>query len=327
MQRSILRSSDPTNYNIPAVSDCDWEIIPADYDLTGTSWNYTPGALVYDGERKSIELSGIPENVTATYEGNSAVQAGDYIATATFKTTDTNFRAPETQKFPWSIGRADCDMSGVRWNYSNEFTYDGLPKSVEVTGLPANVSVEYENNSAIDAGHYTAVAKFSTDTVNFNVPAEMTCDWVINKADVNISRVRWDYSQAFTYDGTDKVVELAGLPDFLKVEYTGNTAATVGNYTAHAELMPENTNNYNIPSIGDRSWEIVKADYDMSDARWVGDLEYVYDGTQKSIVLEGLPAGVTPVYAGNAATDAGEYTASADLADARFWSWCRQEYS
>ena len=311
--KAVLKSSDPANYNTPSVSDCDWEIAPADYNMTGTTWTYEPGALIFDGERKSIELTGLPENVTATYEGNTGIQAGDYVATAEFKTTDTNFKAPELVKFPWSIGRADCDMKNVRWDYTNEFTYDGLPKRVEVTGLPSNVSVEYENNTATDAGSYTATARFTTDTANYNVPAPMTCDWVINKDDPDIRRVRWDYSQAFTYDGTDKVVELAGLPDYVKAEYTGNSATTVGKYSAKASLMPDNTDNYNIPTIGECEWEIVKASYDMSDTRWTGDMEYVYDGTEKSIALEGLPEGVEPVYNGNRATDAGTYTASADL--------------
>ncbi|MBQ6389300.1 MAG: BspA family leucine-rich repeat surface protein [Mogibacterium sp.] len=311
--KAVLTVSDPANYNTPAVSDCDWEIIPADYDLSVTEWDYEPGKLVYDGERKSIELRQLPETVQVEYEGNSGIQAGDYLATAVFRSTDTNFRAPETVKFPWSIGKADCDMKDVRWDYTNEFTYDGTPKKVEVTGLPANVSVEYENNAATDAGSYTAVARFITDTVNFNVPEEMSCDWVIRKADADIRRVRWDYSQAFSYDGENKTVELAGLPDYLTATYTGNTAADAGKYTAHAELVPANSGNYNIPVIGDCEWEILKSDYDLSDIRWVGDLEYVYDGTEKGISLEGLPEGVVPVYSNNRATDAGEYTASAEL--------------
>lgn len=311
--KAILTVSDPANYNTPAVSDCDWEIAPADYNMEETSWSYVPGEVIFDGERKTVELEGLPEDVTASYEGNTGIQAGDYLATATFTTTDTNFKAPEAVSFPWSIGRADCDMRAVRWDYTNEFTYDGLPKKIEVTGLPSYVTVEYEDNTAVDAGTYTARAIFSTDTTNYNVPAPMTCEWVINKADADIRRVRWDYSQAFTYDGETKVVELAGLPDYIRAEYTGNTGTNVGTYTASAVLVPDNTINYNVPVIGNCDWEITKADYDMSDTRWVGDIEYVYDGTEKSICLAGLPEGIEPVYSGNTGTDAGSYTASAEL--------------
>lgn len=308
-----LRVSDPQNYNVPSAPACDWEIIPADYDMSGVTWDYAPGRLIYDGTRKSVQLANLPENVTAIYDGNSAVQAGDYTATASFSTTDSNYMAPANETFGWSIGKADADMSEARWDYSSEFTYDGTPKKVEVKGLPEGIGVEYEGNTAIDAGEYTAVARFIPDNANYNVPDEMTCSWIIRKADADIRHVRWDYSHGFTYDGTERVVELAGLPDFLSATYSGNTAGNVGAYTAHADLMPDNLDNYNIPSIGDLEWEIVRADYDMSDTRWDGDMDYVYDGTEKKIELAGLPAGITPVYSGNTGIDAGTYTASAEL--------------
>ena len=68
--------------------------------------------------KKIWELFNLPENVTATYEGNTGVLAGDYIATASFRTSDSNFNSPDTITFPWGIGKADFDMSGVRWDYS-----------------------------------------------------------------------------------------------------------------------------------------------------------------------------------------------------------------
>jgi hypothetical protein len=148
--RAILRVSDEANYNTPTVADCDWEIIRADYDMSGAEWDYQPDSFTYDGERKSIELFNLPENVTATYEGNSGFLAGDYVATASFRTSDSNFNAPETVTFPWHIGKSEYDMSGVKWDYSGEFVYDGTPKRVDLTGVPEGLSVEYEDNSATD---------------------------------------------------------------------------------------------------------------------------------------------------------------------------------
>lgn len=311
--RAILRVSDEANYNTPSVSDCDWEIIRADYDMSGTEWDFQPDSLTYDGDRKKVELFNLPENVTATYEGNTGFLAGDYVATASFRTSDNNFNAPETITFPWNIGKAEYDMSGVRWDYTGEFVYDGTPKRIDLTGVPDGISVEYENNSATDAGTYTAVANFRTNTGNYSVPEPMSCTWTINKADPDIRRLRWDYSQPFTYDGTEMKVELAGIPETIVADYTGNTGTVVGKYTAHADLRPVNPDNYNYPSIADCDWEIGKAEYDMSDARWTGEMRFVYDGTEKSIELTGLPEGVTPVYTDNAATEAGTYTASAVL--------------
>ena len=311
--KAILKVSDEANYNVPSIQDCDWEIIRADYDMSGAEWDYQPGAFVYDGERKKVELYNLPENVSAVYEGNTGVLAGDYVATASFRTSDANFNAPESVSLPWSIGKAEYDMSAARWDYSGEYIYDGTPKRVEVTGLPEGLSVVYENNTATDAGTYTAVASFRSNTGNFSLPEPMSCTWTINKADPDIRRLRWDYSQPFVYNGKSCSVELAGIPETLTASYTGNSAEIVGSYTAHADLVPVNPDNYNSPSIADCRWEIVKAEYDMSDARWTGDMRYVYDGSEKSISLTGLPEGVEPVYTDNAATDAGIYTASADL--------------
>ena len=310
---AILRVSDEANYNVPQVPGCDWEIVRADYDMSGAEWDYQPDSLIYDGERKKVELFNLPENVTAVYEGNSGSLAGDYVASASFRTTDGNFNAPESVTLPWSIGRAEFDMSSVRWDYAGEFTYDGTPKRIDLTGLPEGLSVDYENNTATDAGTYTAVASFRTNTGNYSTPEPMSCTWTINKADPDIRRLRWDYSQPFVYDGSEMRVELAGIPETITAEYSGSEAVQVGRYTAHAELRAVNPDNYNDPSIADCGWEIVKAEYDMSDARWTGEMRFVYDGTEKSISLTGLPEGVTPIYSNAAAVDAGTYTASADL--------------
>ena len=305
--------ADPANYNVPKVSDCIWEIDRASYDMTKCEWDYKPGRFIYDGTRKSVSLEHLPQNVEAAYSGDTAVMAGDYTAIASFTTSDDNYNAPEPIELDWRVERADYDMSGASWDYSETFVYDGTVKKVQLNGIPSGVSVSYESNSAVSAGSYTAVANFETDTNDYNVPDPMICEWTIEKADPDIRTLRWDYSQPFVYDGSEVSVGLAGIPETLEVSLSGNEACTVGSYTAHAELTPKDTGNYNAPSIRDCEWKIVKADYDMSNARWEGDSESVYDGTLKTVAIEGLPEGVTPVYSSNTAADAGRYTASADL--------------
>ena len=308
--RAALTVSDPANYNTPAVGDCIWAIMKADYDMSGVRWTFDESGFVFDGGRKTVQLSGLPENVTATYNENSAVRAGDYTATASFATSDDNFTAPDPVSFSWSIAKASHDMSGAAWDYDGSFVYDATPKRIEVTGLPEGVSVSYEGNTAVDAGTYMAVATFDTDTSDFRAPDKMYCEWSIEKADPDIRRMRWDYSQPFVYDGSVRTVRLDGVPETLEVSYSGAAADTVGDYVAHAELTPKDPANYNKLSIRDCAWRIVKADYDMSGARWEGEFRSVYDGSVRSVYVAGLPEGVTPVYSGNAATDAGSYSAS-----------------
>lgn len=308
--KALLTVTDPANYNTPSVPDCDWEISRADYNMESVSWDYEPGSFVYDGDRKTVELNGLPANVTASYNENSAVRAGRYTATANFATSDGNFRAPDPVSFDWSIEKADYDMSEAAWDYDGSFVYDGTPKKVQLTGIPEGVSVRYEGNTAVDAGSYRATAWFDIDTADFNVPESLSCDWAIEKADPDICRLRWDYSQPYVYDGSEKTVKLEGVPETLDVTYSGGTAANVGAYTAHAELSPKDPANYNGTSIRDCSWNIIKAYYDMSGARWEGAFKSVYDGSEKSVYVAGLPEGVKPVYSGNTGINAGSYTAS-----------------
>ena len=311
--KAILSVSDPANYNTPAVSDCDWEIIPADFDMSTVRWDYSPDKFTFDGERKSIQLTGLPESIEASYKGNSGTRAGEYTATATFTSNDSNYRAPDPFTIPWSIARATHDMHKVYWDYNSSFVYDGEPKKVELKGVPEGVKVVYEDNEKIDAGTYKAVAHFETETDDYNVPEDMSCLWTIEKADVDIRKLRWDYSQAFRYDGSVKNVYLKGLSTLLEADYSGNEATGAGSYLAHAELRPTDPDNYNTPSMSDCMWEIYKADYDMTDARWDGDFETVYDGSECHVEIKGLPEGVTAVYTDNTATDAGEYMAKAEL--------------
>ena len=311
--KAVLTVSDPANFNTPSVSECDWEIVKADYDMSIVCWDYDAENSVYDGERKTVKIRKLPENVCVSYTGNTGVRAGDYTALASFETSDRNYNAPEPEKFDWSIAKADHDMSGVSWDYNGSFTYDGTPKRVELTGIPDGVSVSYENNTATDAGSYTAVATFETDAADYNAPAGMSCEWTIDKADPDIRRMRWDYAQPFVYDGSERTVRLEGIPDTLSVAYSGDSGSAAGSYTAHAEFVPKDPSNYNGASIKDCKWRINKADYDMSGARWEGDFESVYDGREKSVYVAGLPEGVTPVYSGNTATGAGKYSAAVDF--------------
>ncbi|MBE5773513.1 MAG: hypothetical protein E7337_06230, partial [Clostridiales bacterium] len=52
-----------------------------------------------------------------------------------------------------------------------------------------------------------------------------------------------------------------------------------------------------------------RMDVNLSRAAWSAD-QMVYDGTEKTVVVEGLPECVEAVYTGNTATEIGEYTAS-----------------
>ena len=70
-----------------------------------------------------------------------------------------------------------------------------------------------------------------------------------------------------------------------------------------------------VGEIGENSGTVVKAAYDMSGARWDYAGAFEYDGKVKTVLVSGLPFGVTVAsYAGNTATEPGKYTAHVALA-------------
>ena len=308
---ATLSTNDPGNYNNPSIFSCDWIINRADVDMSNIRWNYTPGEFVYDGSVKKIELENVPDYVSVTYSGETATNAGHYIATAEFNVLNPNYNKPDTINFEWYIERAVCDMSNVKWDYNKEFTYNGQSQGIEVIGLPNIVTAHCENNRNVNAGTYVAVARFTTNTDNYSIPDDMTCEWKINKTNCDISDITWDYSQPFTYDGRDKIIKLAGVPDNLRVNYTGNIANQAGEYMAMAEFIPVDEINYYAPEPVECRWEIAKADYDMSQTRWSIERKFTYNRNIRTIYLEGYPADIIPICDGNTATDVGKYTAFA----------------
>ena len=172
----------------------------------------------------------------------------------------------------------------------------------------------FRNNTATDAGSYEASVTFrGADERNYKVPSFDSCEWVVRKADYDMSSVQWNYSGEFSYTGKMHEIELRGLPEGVRAVYSGNAAAETGTYEATADLIPFDQSNYNKPSVESCRWRIVKADYEMSAVRWDYTDAKVYNGRVQSVMLEQLPNGVSADYVNNEATKAGKYTARAVL--------------
>lgn len=74
------------------------------------------------------------------------------------------------------------------------------------------------------------------------------------------SNIRWDYSNAISYDTQTHTVKLINLPDGVTASYTNNSNSTIGTYIASAELIYDDMNGNAIASeIDDLNWEIRKA--------------------------------------------------------------------
>ena len=218
--------------------------------------NYT---CDYDGNEHEIKVKGeLPEGAEVAYKNNKATNSGVYNAEA--KITCEGYK-DLTLNATLTINKLNYDVSGIKWNYSAPFVYDGSEKTVELTGtLPDGVTVKsYSNNAKTNAGEYTATVELEYDTLNHNAPAVANCAWKIEKATYDMSNAKWDYESAFTYNGAEKTVSVVGLPDGVTVKsYSNNAKTNAGEYTASV-VLDYDTVNYNAVSIANLNWTINKA--------------------------------------------------------------------
>ena len=81
----------------------DFTIAKADYDMSGARWNYN-SAFQYDGNEHKVEVTGLPNGVAASgYTGNTATDAGSYIAKVTLSYDADNYNAPVMTDLNWKI--------------------------------------------------------------------------------------------------------------------------------------------------------------------------------------------------------------------------------
>ncbi len=207
-----------------------------------------------------------------------------------------------------TVLRADYDLSGISLpdvsvTYSGALispTYTGaLPQGFDGIPLTANVT-----GGGTGVGTYTVTMTFHTASDNYNTPSPLTATLTV--LPYHVTAVWSELS--FVYDGTMKLpkahyIDVHGR----KVTLTPTGAHSfAGQYIATVTATDPNY----LLDNPTATFEILKADYDMSGATWQGGGE-TYDGAEKSVQLVGLPLGVTVVgYVNGTAIDAGQYTAT-----------------
>lgn len=115
-------------------------------------------------------------------------------------------------------------------------------------------------------------------------------------------------SASYDYDGTEKEILINGnLPEGATVLYTNNKATNSGEYNVVAIVKCEGYKDLTLNA----TLTIRKLNYDMSETKWNYNQSFVFDGTQKNVLIQNLPEGVTiKNYLNNSKTNAGTYTAS-----------------
>lgn len=226
-------------------SDKDTPTIdPSDKDFSGITFDGL--TIDYDGQEHEITVSGnLPEGASVEYASNKATNAGIYNATATVKCQGYKTL---TLNATLTINKLDYDMSGVEWDYSQAFIYNGEVRTVTIKGeLPDGVSVKnYSNNSKTDAGVYTASVAFNYDEINHNAPQVANCSWTIDKADIDVELTLADSS--VEYDALPHSIQIVGnVPAGVVAVYYYNNVETnevtaVGEYSVKCILSGKNYN-------------------------------------------------------------------------------------
>ena len=306
----VFSVEDEANYNVPENLSAVLKVEQATFDVSGVVLE--SDEVTYDGEEHTLSYKGeLPEGVEATVSKH--VNAGTHTVTLTFTHENPNYKQIPAKTGTLVINKADYEFD-VEWDYTAAFTYNPekehsvllkseLPEGVELVG--------YTGNTGKNAGDYTAVATFKSTNPNYNDPKEVSLDWTINPAQIDMSAVAWDYTDALVYSKYGHTVAVKNLPANVSVEYTGNTGTTVGEYQATATFIPDANYELINNNLGALDWEIVQATHDMSNVKWDYVLPFINDGETKVVSVTGLPEGVTvKEYVNASASATGKYTAS-----------------
>lgn len=151
-------------------------------DFTNIAWNYT-SPFDYDGEEKTVSITGLPEGVTATYEQNSGTRPGTYEAEVIFNYDESLFTKPAFDtKQTWEIKKKVISLSDVKWDYAGMFDYDSTIKKVSLKNVPEEVYVDYLNNAQLDSGKYVAKAMIHYDEDLYDIEGETYYEltWLIS---------------------------------------------------------------------------------------------------------------------------------------------------
>lgn len=132
------------------------------------------------------------------------------------------------------------------------------------------------------------------------------------KTKLELTGYEWDYSIPYVYDGGEKIITLKNVPAGISATYEGNRQTKAGKHKAIAHLSYIDQTNYEPLGYIELEWEILKADIDLTGVSWSAK-NLPYTGSEQSVTLTNLPAGVTATYECNTATEVGAYTAVAKL--------------
>lgn len=264
-------TGDTANYNTIGDKIATLTIEQASIDISGASWSYT-SAYTYDGTTKTVELANVPTGVTVSYEGNTAIEADSYTASATGTATDsTNYKiSGAVENLSWIISKATP-------------TYT-IPTDITATYGETLEDIALTEGFAFVDDSSTSVGNVGTNNFEATYTPTDTDNYEIVNMSIPITVAKADYSD-ISYD-TIYVTYEAGmkLSDFtLETNYawsTSTTTITSGTAT-YAATYNADSANYNDFSLSIQIVATESGSYETIDGITYQANE---DGTGYSIV-------------------------------------------
>ena len=312
---------------------------PGDGEVPDSGLSKFDVAFVYDGAGHTIDTNALVVAFGAAMIGENTVEyaavrsqspatvpgamncvppcftnAGEYVVW--YKVTNPNYEDFVHRAKVTITKRPVTLTSGTKL----DFVYDGQPHAcphfiksghdfVEGEGIVAS---NWATVTRVDEGEvantFTYATQEGTDLANYAITV-VTGKIAVVKATYDMTNVAWNYAGPFTYDGTTKCVELAGLPEGVSAVYTDNEKSAVGTYVAKATFAYDAVNHH-APAVADCVWEIAKAPIGPGGGVEPGDGEVpegglsrfdmvaMYDGTGHTVDTNGLVAAFSVVMGG-----------------------------
>jgi surface protein len=210
------------------------------------------------------------------------------------------------------------------WDFSATYTLEGfmagtvnlnpLDYDAILGRLASQTLVVQSWNRSVSFGQskYSKVAKALKD--------QMLADnnWSISDGgELRLTITVEDNEKYFGEEDPDFIVAYTGLvarvgEDTLtnNFVFTRSLGEAVATYTVSVTGGDES---YYYVSYVTGSFEILKPTIDLSVLTWDYTDAFIYDGTVKTVSLDGIPATISVTYANNSATNAGTYVASATI--------------
>lgn len=214
---------------------------------------------VYDGDAKSIQVTGVPEGISVSYEiydgdirVNRAIGAGEYRVVAHFTATNSNYNKVSDLSAKLTIEKADYDMSKVVFR-DHEKAYDGTefvpyldPNSVLPQGVTVSYSITKDGEKTLSnakVGEYEMTASFNGNTVNYNPIPDMTAKLTVFERTINISNAVSMDDMTVNFDGETHSLKLNGtLPQGVNVTFENNDKIYAGEYDVVARFSTTSAN-------------------------------------------------------------------------------------